>query len=110
MKKKQKKIKKKLTKSNYSKKVKKVLRKNKKKFRRKSKKLSIRKSKKSIKKKTKKISKQKFGIKKISDNYNNTNRNENLILRLVKFQLSFKQKINVSIKFNLEKYIQRFFD
>ena len=110
MKKKQKKIKKKLTKSNYSKKVKKVLRKNKKKFRRKSKKLSIRKSKKSIKKKSKKISKQKFGIKKISDNYNNTNRNENFILRLVKFQLSFKQKINVSIKFNLEKYIQRFFD
>ena len=110
MKKKQKKIKKKLTKSNYSKKIKKVLRKNKKKFRRKSKKLSIRKSKKSIKKKSKKISKQKFGIKKISDNYNNTNRNENFILRLVKFQLSFKQKINVSINFNLEKYIQRFFD
>jgi len=110
--KKRKKLKKKITQSNYSKKIKKVFRKNKKKFRRKSKKLSKRKSKKLIKNKTKKVSKQKFGIKKkkILNNYNNTNRNENLILRLVKFQLSFKQKINLSINFDLEKYIQRFFD
>ena len=74
--------------------------------------MSKRKSKKLIKKKSKKVSKQKLRTKKkkFLDNDNNTNRNENLILRLVKFQLSFKQKINLSINFNLEKYIQRFFD
>ena len=35
---------------------------------------------------------------------------ESLVLKLVKFQLSLKPKLNFSINFNLEKHIQRFFD
>jgi len=35
---------------------------------------------------------------------------ESLVLKLVKFQLSLKPKLNFSINFNLEKHIQKFFD
>ena len=112
MKKKQKKLKKKSIKSNYSKKIKKISRKNIKNLKRKSKKLSKRKSKKLSKRKSKKISKPKYRSKKkiFLDNDINVDKNKNFILRLVKFQLSIKQKINFNINFNLEKYVQQFFD
>ena len=35
---------------------------------------------------------------------------ESLVLKLVKFQLLLKPKLNFSINFNLEKHIQKFFD
>jgi len=35
---------------------------------------------------------------------------ESIVLKLVKFQLSLKPKLNFSINFNLEKHIQKFFD
>ena len=38
------------------------------------------------------------------------NSKESLILKLVKFQLSFKPQLNLKINFSLEKYIQGFFD
>ena len=38
------------------------------------------------------------------------NPKESLILKLVKFQLSFKPQLNLKINFSLEKYIQGFFD
>ena len=38
------------------------------------------------------------------------NQKESLILKLVKFQLSFKPQFNLKINFSLEKYIQGFFD
>ena len=38
------------------------------------------------------------------------NSKESLILKLVKFQLSFKPQFNLKINFSLEKYIQGFFD
>ena len=38
------------------------------------------------------------------------NPKESLILKLVKFQLSFKPQFNLNINFSLEKYIQGFFD
>ena len=38
------------------------------------------------------------------------NPKESLILKLVKFQLSFKPQFNLKINFSLEKYIQGFFD
>jgi len=38
------------------------------------------------------------------------NTNDSLILKLVKFQLSLKTQFNLKINFNLEKYLQRFFD
>ena len=35
---------------------------------------------------------------------------ESLVLKLIKLQLSLKPKFNLEINFNLEKYIQGFFD
>ena len=52
-------------------------------------------------KKSKKIKKN-FIIKK--------SKNENLISKLVKLQLSIKPNFKISFNFNLEKYIQAFFD
>tara|TARA_B100001057_G_scaffold40892_1_gene36705 strand:+ start:3608 stop:4804 length:1197 start_codon:yes stop_codon:yes gene_type:complete len=37
-------------------------------------------------------------------------KSESFILKIIKFQLSLKPQINFKINFNLEKYIQRFFD
>ena len=71
-------------------------------------------------KKIKKIYKKKFNrtkkkkLKKIKKQTINLNfkkvKKENLILKLVKLQLSLKPKFNFRINFKLEKYIQGFFD
>jgi hypothetical protein len=90
----------------------------------KKKKKSIPKNRKSLKKKghlIRKKKKKKIFNKKIKkkDKYNKKikkndivkkNREESLISKLVKFQLSLKPNINININFNLEKYIQAFFD
>ena len=70
------------------------------------KRLSKKKFKKIKKKKFKKINKKKdinLKAKKVKNN-------ESLALKLVKLQLSLKPQFNFKINFNLEKYIQRFFD
>jgi hypothetical protein len=98
MKKKQKK-KKKFKKTyflNRLKKSKKIIKTKKKKYKNKVKNL-----KKNYKKNKKKITKN-YNVKKI--------RSENLVLKLVKLQLSLKPEFNFKINFNLEKYIQGFFD
>jgi len=61
----------------------------------------IRRKKKTNKKKQK-IVKKKFSVKIL--------KSESLVLKLVKLQLSLKPELNFKINFNLEKYIQRFFD
>ena len=71
-------------------------------------------------KKIKKIYKKKFtktkkrklkNIKKQSIHRNiKKTQNENLVLKLIKLQLSLKPKFNFQINFKLEKYIQGFFD
>ena len=48
--------------------------------------------------------------KKLSNKTIKKNSKESLILKLVKFQLSFKPQLNLKINFSLEKYIQGFFD
>ena len=94
MKKKQKKskkkikFKKKIFKLKHSKKIKKFRKRKKKYYKNKS--IKIKKNKK------------KFIVKKV--------KSESLILKLVKLQLSLKSQLNFKISFNLEKYIQRFFD
>ena len=94
MKKKQKKskkkikFKKKIFKLKHSKKIKKFRKRKKKHYKNKS--IKIKKNKK------------KFIVKKV--------KSESLILKLVKLQLSLKSQLNFKISFNLEKYIQRFFD
>tara|TARA_B110000238_G_scaffold133231_1_gene143595 strand:+ start:27 stop:1223 length:1197 start_codon:yes stop_codon:yes gene_type:complete len=102
MKKKSKKSKKKVSGLRLPKKKKKVLKK-KRKNSKKKKKVS-KKKKKILKKKIKNIRKStvKTKIKKT--------KNESLILKLVKLQLSLKPQFNFKINFNLEKYIQKFFD
>ena len=102
MKKKSKKSKKKVSGLRLPKKKKKVLKK-KRKNSKKKKKVS-KKKKKILKKKIKNIKKStvKTKIKKT--------KNESLILKLVKLQLSLKPQFNFKINFNLEKYIQKFFD
>ena len=73
---------------------------------------TFKKFKKNKKKKNKKIKEKKIrNNKKIifQSNIKKT-RKENLILKLVKFQLSLKPQFNFKINFSLEKYIQRFFD
>ena len=40
----------------------------------------------------------------------NTKKQESIILKLIKFQLSLKPKFNFKLNFNLEKHIQGFFD
>ena len=94
MKKKQKKskkkikFKKKIFKLKHSKKIKKFRKRKKKHYKNKS--IKIKKNKKN------------FIVKKA--------KSESLILKLVKLQLSLKSRLNFKISFNLEKYIQRFFD
>ena len=108
MKKKSKKSKK-YKKSKKSKKFKKKIRRLK--LSKKLKKVS-KKKKKILKKKFKKTKKRKFkDIKKdiVKSKVKKTN-NDSLVLKLVKLQLSLKPQFNFKINFNLEKYIQRFFD
>ena len=94
--KKNKKFKKKSLKFNNSKKIKK----------------SFRKKKKILKKKFSKTKKKK--LIKIKKKITHPNirkiKKDRLTLKLVKLQLSFKSQLNFKIKFNLEKYIQGFFD
>ena len=66
-----------------------------------SKKYKIKKHRIKKKKKSKKIIKN-LSSKKV--------KGDSLALKLVKFQLSLKPDFNIKINFNLEKYIQRFFD
>ena len=94
--KKSKKIKKKLSKLKHLKKSKKI----------------TKKKKKTSKKKIKRIKSKKLrNIKKKSVFLKNKKvQNESLTLKLIKFQLSLKPQFNFKIGFNLEKYIQGFFD
>ena len=101
MKKKQKKLKKrkKTKKNSLKKKPSKIIKKKTKKIRKTPKKRT-KKSKISLKKKIYKVkSKQVLKIKK-----------DSFVLKLVKLQLSLKPEFNFKINFNLEKYIQGFFD
>jgi len=83
------------------------------------KKKKVTKKKKKVTKKKKKVTKKKKKIlKKKIKNLRKSNvetkikktKNESLILKLVKLQLSLKPQFNFKINFNLEKYIQNFFD
>jgi len=62
--------------------------------------------------KSKKKKKKKFKIAKNKKLYLKNKKviKDSLVLKLVKLQLSFKPQFNLKINFNLEKYIQRFFD
>ena len=73
---------------------------------------SVKKTKKLYRVKIKKIKKRnRKNLKKIKENFQkNRIKKDNIILKLVKFQLSLKPQFNFKINFNLEKYIQRFFD
>ena len=77
------------------------------------------KSSKKFKKKTKKVPKIKRKknkklrpkiLKKKTNFITKKVKKESLALKLVKFQLSIKPQFNFKINFNLEKYIQSFFD
>ena len=77
------------------------------------------KSSKKFKKKTKKVPKIKRKknkklipkiLKKKTNFITKKDKKESLALKLVKFQLSIKPQFNFKINFNLEKYIQSFFD
>ena len=77
------------------------------------------KSSKKFKKKTKKVTKIKRKknkklrpkiLKKKTNSITKKVKKESLALKLVKFQLSIKPQFNFKINFNLEKYIQSFFD
>ena len=98
MKKKRKKFKKK---QNYKKKIK---------FNRVSKK--IKKNKKSKKKKI--FKRKKLKSRRLAKNDYRTvvkkNQKDSIVLKLVKFQLSFKPQFSLNFRFSLEKYIQAFFD
>ena len=114
--KKNKKFKKKESKLKQTKKLKKVLKKRKKILKNKFKKKKKKKLKKVLKKR-KKIPKNKFKKKKKRKLKNIKTRtlyqkvhNESLALKLVKLQLLLKPQFNFKINFNLEKYIQAFFD
>jgi len=110
MKKKQKKLKKviKKRKKISKKKLKKVIKKRKKINKRKLKKV-LKKRKKIPKNKFKKIKKRKLKNIKTRTVYQKVH-NESLVLKLVKLQLLLKPQFNFKINFNLEKYIQGFFD
>tara|TARA_B100000579_G_scaffold72283_1_gene55293 strand:- start:5137 stop:6333 length:1197 start_codon:yes stop_codon:yes gene_type:complete len=74
----------------------------------KNKKKSIKKYKNKFKKTKKNKSKK---LKKINENFNlKKAKGDNLALKIVKLQLSLKPEFNFRISFNLEKYIQGFFD
>ena len=100
MKKKQKKSKKIRKKTSKIKKIKRL-----KKPRKKAKKKHVKLSKKKFKKlKLKRINKRKY-------DQNATNaKKDSLALKLVKLQIALKPELNFKINFNLEKYIQSFFD
>ena len=72
----------------------------------------LKKRKKILKRKTRKSKKKKFQKikKKIIYRKYSKSQNESLALKLIKLQLSFKPQLKFKINFNLEKYIQRFFD
>jgi hypothetical protein len=103
MKKKQKKLKKKVSRLKTSKKFKKNLKKKKK---------NINKRKKITSKKFKKRKKKKPKIIKSKTVYSKIKKvqKESLISKFVKLQLSLKPQLNFKINFNLEKYVQSFFD
>ena len=72
----------------------------------------FKKTKKILKKKSRKIKRKKLSNIKKKTLFLKPKRkqNESLILKIVKLQLSLGPKLNFKINFNLEKYIQRFFD
>ena len=76
----------------------------------------LKKRKRSFKKKTKKNNKAKKIKKQIKIKKNilplkiKKNRNESLILKIIRLQLSLNPQFNLKINFSLEKYIQGFFD
>ena len=97
------------------------MKKKQKKKKKKTKKRFIKKSNKKIKKTTKKprksLNKKKFKKRKkrtVKKAYNTIKpkkiQNDSLVLKLVKLQLSLKPEIKFKLNFNLEKYIQGFFD
>jgi len=96
-----KKKKKKFKKSKKSKKKKFFKKSRKKQYRIKKTTRKSKKLKKNTKKKLRKENKN-IGIKKIQE--------DSLVLKLVKLQIAFKPQLSFKINFNLEKYIQRFFD
>ena len=80
-------------------------------YKNKSSKKFKKKTKKTPKIKRKKNKKLKSKIKKKKTNFITKKvKKESLALKLVKFQLSIKPQFNFKINFNLEKYIQSFFD
>ncbi len=71
----------------------------------------IKKKKKNILKKTSKKKSKKFTKIKKSFSYSREKLNkESLVLKFIKFQLSFKPEFNFKFNFNLERHIQNFFD
>mgnify|MGYP001219844774 CR=1 FL=1 len=72
----------------------------------------IKKLKKIHKSKTKKSKQKKIKkVKKIKENLKSTKaKKDSIALKLVKWQLSLKPKLNLNLNFNFEKYIQGFFD
>ncbi len=96
-------MKKKQKKSKKNKKIKKKTTKLKKVFKKRKKKLR----KKPITLKNKRLKGKKKSI--TSKKFKNTPK-DSLVLKIVKLQLSIKPQFNFKINFNLEKYIQRFFD
>ena len=73
---------------------------------------NIKKKKKIFKSKSKKSKKKVFRkiLKKSKNQYINKTQKQSLALKLVRLQLSLKPKFDFKINFNLEKYIQGFFD
>ena len=86
-----------------------------KKFKKRIKLSRTQKGKKKIKKfrKKKNIKRKKIKIRKlikISNQKQLKNKKDNLLLKLIKFQLSLKSPFDVKLDFSIEKYIQAFFD
>ena len=73
---------------------------------------NIKKKKKIFKSKSRKSKKKVFRkiLKKSKNQYINKSQKQSLALKLVRLQLSLKPKFDFKISFNLEKYIQGFFD
>ena len=73
---------------------------------------NIKKKKKIFKSKSRKSKKKVFRkiLKKSKNQYINKTQKQSLALKLVRLQLSLKPKFDFKISFNLEKYIQGFFD
>ena len=89
--------------------------KKRKKIKKKSKIIKFQKVKKKTKKfrKKKNIKRKKIKIRKlikISNQKQLKNKKDNLLLKLIKFQLSLKSPFDIKLDFSLEKYIQAFFD